>query len=127
MSRIIHARQRADRWLYREWCTIPDAYSTPELSEADMRLYLLDDESPRAGRSGAAKREIDERLTRAREAGSSAYSGDKADVRGPWETERCGECGGFHHDFDGVAGLACNHCGEAQAEPWHGPACGVLK
>lgn len=123
MGRMVHARLRGGEWRFREWSTIVDKYVTDEGSEAEMAAYLRDDYSPREVRYGVPEREIPERLERAKRQGTSALTGERADVNGPWETERCDGCGGFHHAFERDGNGRCVVCGEPESERSHGAAC----
>ncbi len=127
MGRLIHARRRGDSFVFREWSSIVDAYTTGGGDEEGMRAYLLDDYSPRDVREGRAEREISGRLSRAKEKGCSSMDDERHDLDGPWETERCegpNGCGGFHHAFKRRLGDgACSECGEPESDRQHGEPC----
>lgn len=118
---LIHARRRNGAIVYRVWGSICDAYLTPEMTETELREYLLDDYSPREREYGVPEREIPERIGRANRKGTSSKSPDNVeDLDGPWETERCDGCGGFHHAFVAGSDGKCTICG---GKPEHGHGC----
>lgn len=124
MSHIIHARRRHGEIFYRDWSTVVDSYITGALSQEEFHAYLLDEYSPKDVRAGRAEWEINDRMTRARERGSSSFIGSGVcDLDGPWKTERCQTCGRFHHVFVKKASGTCADCGEAESNVAHGPAC----
>lgn len=115
MPHTIHARRRGNRWVYRDWSTITDCYHTPQLGPDAMTAYLI--------RSGDSLWETLARMERARKTGSSSYVDKVVGATGPWETERCRKCAGFHHAYrKGARG--CRECGETRGDPMHGLECG---
>lgn len=125
MAEIIHALRRGKRMRYRIWGTCTDTYLTEEMSAKDLRAYLIDRcFTPWDVRNGRAKSQIAERIARADANGTSAFDRSREDLDGPWEEERCRECGGFHHAFEAsVAPLICAVCGNEPCDPAHGPRC----
>jgi hypothetical protein len=112
MAEIIHMRRTHHGLRYRIWYTRPDAYGTPELTEAELRRAL-----------GPAPH-FAERIERANRNGTSAL-GRTRDFDGPWETERCGGCSSFHHAYDARTNDLCRGCGEPEADVAHKAPCEV--
>ena len=128
MPRHIHARLTKSGWRYREWSTIVDAYCTIASGAGRMRAYLLDGYTGHEVKMGSADRDISERLERARTNGTSCVVDVyKRDVSGPWDTERCETCGGFHHAFEPAADQGpegdCKACDDIENDCVHGPKC----
>lgn len=113
---LIHARQRPEGLRFRMWSTIADAYCGPPLERAAFVSQWA------VGHDVTA-----ERLDRAAATGTSSLTGDHVDSLAEWDTEVCGECGGFHHAYEkrggmGVEGL-CSQCGEPQSDRAHDAPC----
>ncbi len=115
MGRHIHRRDTPDGPRYRLWSTNSDSYVGKPMTRAQMiarlmRMEIID-----------ARRRTDERMETADACGSS--NGEARDVAGPWDRERCGECSGFHHEFQEAYGGNCSTCGEPREFISHEPAC----
>jgi len=132
MGLVIHARRSPENTiLYRLWSTISDAYATDVLTEEELREALLEDAKHRAQRMiDEAVHEANYRIERANTYGTSerVFAIDDllpSKINGPWNTERCEHCGGFHHDFVPQPECTghCNNCGEAANEAWHTLPC----
>ena len=125
MGNWFDARLTPDGWRFRRWNSIVDCYTTPPLAESDARDVMTESYTGLELRTGIATRDIDERIARAKVNGTTALpAAYQQDIHGPWETERCGECSGFHHAFDRRPedGL-CAWCGEPASDRSHGPVC----
>ncbi|UJR81477.1 hypothetical protein [Sandaracinus amylolyticus] len=112
MANFVHRKNTDDGPRYRVWNTVVDRYETPPLTRGEVIEYL---DNPNAA----------ERVARADENGTSSKLGDARDPDGPWDTETCEVCGGFHHAFVERAHGQCARCGEAEFDRPHGPPCVV--
>lgn len=126
MARFIHARRRDGEIMFRDWCTVTDTYITEPMPRQRFVLYLLYDDGigfPRGElQSGEALRFIDARLERAVAHGTSAipnvyWSKSKDPMSDPWDTDKCGECGSFHHVYE------ANCCDDPEDSIGHKPKC----
>lgn len=72
MPEYIHARQTPEEVHYRTWSTIVDAYTSEELNEKQLRQLMLYNAVERALRD--FRREIPERIERAKIQGTSEYN-----------------------------------------------------
>lgn len=123
---MIHARLIGDVWRFRVWSTICDAYISEEMTAKRIERELLPHYTVYEISSGYAKKDIAKRLARTTKNGtSSMIPGDKQDVHGPWATEKCEKCNGFHHEFATVGEVdwRCKVCGERRHMVQHGPKC----
>lgn len=124
MATIIHGRIRDGEWRYRLWNTSCDQYEGDEMSEATLRAELLHDYTPREVEYNVPERDIPARLARVHAQGNSYRDTTRVDdINGPWETERCNECGGFHHAYDPREDGDCKQCGEGARDQGHAPPC----
>ena len=122
MAQLIHGRKRKGQWRYRIWSTVCDQYASGELTEAQLRKELMRDYTPREKEYGLPKAEIPQRLARIHENGTSSLDDrSPSDVTGPWETERCDGCGGFHHAFEPGRDASCKVCGDPADDDQHRP------
>jgi len=80
---MIHARLTSDGVRFRLWSTITDAYYTDEMTEAEVREYLLEEAVRRAIEEH--NRTIDKRIQRTRENGTSSMIGHTRDISGAWD------------------------------------------
>lgn len=120
MPRWIERRNTPEGPRYREWSSIIDQYCTPELTREEMLDHLVWDD-----RREDLRREQVERLDRTDRQGNSLLDGSRVtNMDSPWCTERCDECGQFHHEFslresDGL----CSNCGEPRSDKGHETPC----
>lgn len=116
MPRWIERRNTPDGPRYREWSSIVDKYCTPEMTREDMFEYL---------RNNQPSESVESRLSRVDRTGTSLLDHSHVrDMDSDWHTERCDECGRFHHDFnlresDGL----CSYCGEPKDDSGHAQPC----
>jgi hypothetical protein len=87
MGTLIHAKKSEDGIRFRMWTTYADTYVTPEMTEAQVVRWLVEDDIQRALRD--AGREIERRIGRARATGTSAFDGP----RGLGDWDECRELG----------------------------------
>ena len=122
VGQLIHGRKRDGQWRYRIWSTVCDAYTTKELTEAQLRRELMRDYTPREVAYAVPEQDIPRRLARVHENGTSSLD-DRSpdDVGGPWDTEPCDGCGGFHHEYKPRSDGACGWCGNTADDDEHGP------
>ncbi len=87
MSQYIHARKTEKGELqFRIWSDNSDSYTSDEMTEDELREWELKVAVCRAIEQH--NREIDQRVQRARENGtSSRMMGDTRDLNGPWDEE----------------------------------------
>jgi hypothetical protein len=114
MSTWIDRKNTPDGPRYREWESIVDQYTTPELTREGMIQYLNSPDS-------------EKRLSRVDAHGTSLIY-DKRNPDDDWQTEQCKAkgCGAFHHAFL-LSGDQCSECGEPQEYKGHAPPCIVEK
>jgi len=86
MSHVIHARKIKKRILFRIWSTVSDSYLTEEMTEKELREYTLVDAVKKA--IELYLREIDDRVQRACETGTSSRIKHTHDLTAPWDKER---------------------------------------
>lgn len=126
MGAWFDARLRNGEWRFRRWSTVVDAYTTPELTEAEAREEMLLDYTGREILDGYAATDLEGRIDRAKSSGTTsrfAYC-KRPDLTSAWTTERCQSCGRFHHEFKLRASDGrCADCGEASGDKAHAPAC----
>lgn len=86
MSHVIHARRIKKKMLFRIWSTVSDSYLTEEMTEKELREYILADDVNKA--IELYFREIDDRVQRVREKGTSSRIKHTHDLTAPWDKER---------------------------------------
>jgi len=87
MSQQIHARQTEEGMRFKVWSTITDSYYTDEMTEKELREYLLLDTVVETIRQHL--RGIDDRIQRTCEKGtSSLIMEDTRELNGPWDEEQ---------------------------------------
>jgi len=151
MATFVHARRRDGQLLFRVWNTVVDKYETGPLTRDQVLAYLtgellIESEAKRTAdealgavfgafggmgmrvtpvEAAHTRSEALERLARAAQNGTSSRMGDKDDLDGEWDTEKCDECGAFHHEFQQDSHGLCRWCGEPKddEDAGHGPAC----
>jgi len=86
MGYVIHARKAEGGEIrFRIWSTSTDTYVSEELTEAEVRLWTLQDEVLRAIEEH--QREIGKRIGRALVKGTSSLHTDTRNLDGPWNKE----------------------------------------
>lgn len=126
MGALIHARRRNGEFVYREWHTATDSYTTPELGLEAIIDRSLVDYTVRDLSNGLAATLLAQRIERANVSGSSAYHMEcPEDLDGPWDAECCQRCGVFHHAWvpSPHNGKRCDTCGEPEHRRSHGAPC----
>lgn len=103
---------------YRVWSSNASQYVTPPMTRAEMAEHLR---MTATGRREAMPENIEGRLARADEKGTSALRDTRDATK--WETERCDGCGRFHHAFRVDAYGFCAECGEIEHSKAHRPPC----
>jgi hypothetical protein len=86
MAHFIHTRNTPEGIRFRLWTDSSDEYYTEELTEAELREYLLKEAVCAAIEEHL--RTIDDRVERASEHGTSSLMGDTRDIIGPWDKSR---------------------------------------
>jgi hypothetical protein len=84
MGHFIHSRKVGEERRFRIWSSNSDSYISNEMTEAELREQELKDAVCLAIEQYF--REIDGRINRAIEYGTSSLMGDTRDVDGPWDT-----------------------------------------
>jgi len=124
VSRIIHARRINGTIRYRVWETIVDQYVSSEMTPDEAREWLVQEAHEEAQRAlEVAIKQVTERMGRASVAGTSLIRPDACELNDPWETERCEECGCFHHAYVPDKSGRCGDCGEPRRDRSHKPVC----
>lgn len=130
MGSIVHARRKTPDgpFVYRLWNTTCDRYETDEMDGDQLALQL----KYMAAYQWAVQYERDlvdipKRIERAQHNGtSSRIPGDTTALDAPWDTEKCDECGRFHHAFAPAVVAVdprCRSCGELREDKAHEPPC----
>jgi hypothetical protein len=83
---LIHARKRAGETVFRMWGTVSDRYLTNEMTEKELRAYLLEEAVVNAFREHL--RLVDNRIDQTIKNGTSSMLEDSVSLDEPWEEER---------------------------------------
>jgi hypothetical protein len=87
MGQVIHARKTGkDELQFRVWSTESNSYISAEMTEAELREWTL-----KVAVCNAIEqhlREIDSRIQRTTENGTSSLMGDTRVLTAPWDEER---------------------------------------
>ncbi|MEK9158721.1 MAG: hypothetical protein AAB673_01860 [Patescibacteria group bacterium] len=86
MAHMIHARKTGDNIRFRVWSTSSDSYITMEMTETELREWTL-----KVAVCDAIQQyldEIDGRVQRTIQNGTSSLMGDARDLNDPWDKER---------------------------------------
>jgi hypothetical protein len=87
MGKVIHARKtEKDELQFRVWSTNTDSYITEEMTEAELREWTL--KKAVCDAIEQHLREIDSRIQRTTENGTSSRIGDTRVITAPWDEER---------------------------------------
>lgn len=86
MSHFVHARNTPEGIRFRLWTDNSDQYYIREMTEAELRTFLLKEVLCDA--SAEFMRTIEERVQRTVRHGTSSMMGDTRDLNGPWDKSR---------------------------------------
>jgi hypothetical protein len=85
MNAVIHCRKRNGKTVFRLWNQSSDSYITPEVSEDELKYWLMKEEVREV--MERVFLETPARIERARKKGTSSERDDDHKLDGPWEEE----------------------------------------
>lgn len=86
MAQMIHARKiQNDEFRFRVWSTCSDSYISEEMTETELREWILKEVVCNAIEQHLRK--IDERIQRTRERGTSSLLGETRKLNASWDEE----------------------------------------
>jgi len=87
MAQMIHARKTENgEFRFRLWSTVTDSYISEEMTETEVREWTLKEAVCAVIEQHC--HDIDNRIQRTREKGTSSLMGDTRDLNAPWDGTR---------------------------------------